>query len=219
MTKLQLSNSKWALRSNMRNTFIIVLLIALTSSLIANRNATEPQDMVRYVDFSRCMSESVVHHAAVENLTANIAQIRQQLQQQADVLQKKYSELEIKDPSSESYNALRSQIKYAEEALKFDGQMAQRRASDQENELFARVLVQINQACAAVGERNGYSALFAKEMGPNAQVPDAATKVDVLSKRTLNWSNPAYDVTDQVIEMLNASAAQQSRVEELPQQQ
>jgi len=79
--------------------------------------------------------------------------------------------------------------------------------------------VQINQACAAVGERNGYSALFAKEMSLNVQFPDAATKVDVLSKRTLNWSNPAYDVTDQVIEMLNASAAQPQQIEEPPQQQ
>lgn len=219
MTKRQPSNFKWDLRSNMKNTFIIVLLIALTSSLVANRNAAEPQDMVRYVDFSRCMTESVAHQSAIANLAENFAQIRLQLEQQADILQKKYSELEIKDPSSESYNVLRSQIKYAEENLKFDGQMAQRRASDKENELFARVLVQINQACATVGERNGYSALFAKEMRLNVQFPDVATKVDVLSKRTLNWSNPAYDVTDQVIEMLNASAAQPQQIEEPPQQQ
>ena len=203
----------------MKNTLIIVLLTALTSSLVANRNAAEPQDMVRYVDFSRCMTESVAHQSAIANLAANFAPIRERLEQQAGVLQKKYSELEIKDPSSESYALLRSQIKYAEENLKFDGQMAQRQASDKENELFARVLVQINQACAAVGERNGYSALFAKEMSLNVQFPDAATKVDVLSKRTLNWSNPAYDVTDQVIEMLNASAAQPQQIEEPPQQQ
>ena len=219
MIKPQPSNFKWGLRSNMRNTFIIVLLAALTGSLVANRNAAEPQDMVRYVDFSRCMTESVAHQSAIANLGANFAQIREQLEQQAAVLQKKYSELEIKDPSSESYNILRSQIKYAEENLKFDGQMAQRQASDKENELFARVLVQINQACAAVGERNGYSALFAKEMNLNVRFPDVATKVDVLSKRTLNWSNPAYDVTDQVIEMLNASAAQTQDVAEPPQQQ
>ena len=219
MTKQQPSNFKWGLRSNMRNTFIIVLLAALTGSLVANRNAAEPQDMVRYVDFSRCMTESVAHQSAIANLGANFAQIREQLEQQAAVLQKKYSELEIKDPSSESYNILRSQIKYAEENLKFDGQMAQRQASDNENELFARALVQINQACAAVGERNGYSALFAKEMNLNVRFPDVATKVDVLSKRTLNWSNPAYDVTDQVIEMLNASAAQTQDVAEPPQQQ
>jgi len=219
MIKPQPSNFKWGLRSNMRNTFIIVLLAALTGSLVANRNAAEPQDMVRYVDFSRCMTESVAHQSAIANLGANFAQIREQLEQQAAVLQKKYSELEIKDPSSESYNILRSQIKYAEENLKFDGQMAQRQASDKENELFARVLVQINQACAAVGERNGYSALFAKEMNLNVRFPDVATKVDVLSKRTLNWSNPAYDVTDQVIEMLNASAAQTQDVAELPLQQ
>ena len=203
----------------MKNTLIIVLLTALTSSLVANRNAAEPQDMVRYVDFSRCMTESVAHQSAIANLAASFVPIREQLEQRAGVLQKKYSELEIKDPSSESYALLRSQIKYAEENLKFDGQMAQRQASDNENELFARVLVQINQACAAVGERNGYSALFAKEMSLNVQFPDAATKVDVLSKRTLNWSNPAYDVTDQVIEMLNASAAQPQQIEEPPQQQ
>jgi Skp family chaperone for outer membrane proteins len=219
MTKLQPSNFNWDLHSNMRNTFIIVLLIALTGSLVANRNTAEPQDMVRYVDFSRCMAESTAHQSAIANLTTSFAQIRQQLEQQAAVVQKKYSELEIKDPSSESYKTLRSQIKYDEENLKFDGQMAQRRASDQENELFARVLVQINQACAAVGERNGYSALFAKEMGLNAQFPDVATKVDMLSKRTLNWSNPAYDVTDQVIEMLNASAAKPQQIEPPPQQQ
>ena len=219
MMKPQPSNFKWDLRSNMRNTFIIVLLAALTGSLVANRNAAEPQDMVRYVDFSRCMTESVAHQSAIANLAANFAQIREQLEQQAAVLQKKYSELEIKDPSSESYNILRSQIKYAEESLKFDGQMAQRQVSDKENELFARVLVQINQACAAVGERSGYSALFAKEMRLNVPFPDVATKVDVLSKRTLNWSNPAYDVTDQVIEMLNASAAQPQQVEGPSQQQ
>lgn len=203
----------------MRNTFIIVLLIALTGSLIANRNAAEPQDMVRYVDFSRCMTESDAHQSAVANLAASLSQIRQQLDQQAEIIQKKYSELEIKDPSSEGYNILRSQIKYAEEKLKFDRQMAQRRVADQENELFARILVQINQACAAVGARNGYSALFAKEMGLDSQFPDVATKVDMLSKRTLNWSNPAYDVTDQVIEALNASAAQPQQIEEPPQQQ
>ena len=219
MIKLQPSNFKWGLRSNMKNTFIIVLLTALTGSLVANRNAAEPQDMVRYVDFSRCMAESIAHQSAIANLAANFAPIRERLEQQAGVLQKKYSELEIKDPSSESYSLLHSQIKYAEDNLKFDGQMAQRQASDKENELFARVLVQINQACAAVGERNGYSALFAKEMNLNVQFPDVATKVDVLSKRTLNWSNPAYDVTDQVIEMLNASAAQPQQIEELPQQQ
>ena len=219
MTKPQPSNFKWGLRSNMKNTFIIVLLTVLTGSLVANRNAAEPQDMVRYVDFSRCMTESVAHQSAIANLAASFAPIREQLEQRAGVLQKKYSELEIKDPSSESYALLRSQIKYAEENLKFDGQMAQRQASDNENELFARVLVQINQACAAVGERNGYSALLAKEMSLNVQFPDVATKVDVLSKRTLNWSNPAYDVTDQVIEMLNASAAQPQLIEEPPLQQ
>jgi Skp family chaperone for outer membrane proteins len=192
----------------MRNTFTIVLLIALTGSLVANRNVAEPQDVVRYVDFSRCMTESDDYQAAVANLAARLSQIELQLQQKADALKEKYSELEIKDPTSESYNTLLSQLKYSEESLKFDRQMAQRQLSDQDNELFARVLVQINQACAAVGERRGYSALFAKEIGLNAQFRDVATKVEMLSTRTLNWSNPDHDVTNEVIEMLNASAAQ-----------
>jgi Skp family chaperone for outer membrane proteins len=173
---------------------------------------------VRYVDLPRCMDEFVAYQSERENLSEIFSQMSQQLEQQAEFIRNKYSELELLDHSSESYNNLRLQLQNAEEDLEYDSKKAQRRASDQNNVLLERALVQINQAYAAVGERNGYSALFSKEMGLNTQFPDMATKLALLSTRPLNWSNPAYDVTDQVIEMLNASAAQPQQIEEPLQQ-
>ena len=203
----------------MRNTFIIVLLIALTGSLVANRNAAAPQDMVRYVDILRCMDASAAFRAEKAQLTVRSDNAAKGIKQMRDALQQKSSELAILDTSSERFRTLRRELQYDEAAIDFRSNLLQSQLTDKDFEIAQRVLVQINQACAAVGERNGYSALFAKEANLNVQFPEVATKVDVLLKRTLNWSNPAYDVTGQVIEMLNASAAQTQDVAELPLQQ
>ncbi len=191
----------------MRNTVIIVLLIALTGSLVANRNVADPQEGVRYVDVTRCLMESVEYRAAKEGLIGEFKKVEQQLQEQIDMLQKKFAELELKDPASDSFIQLKKQIRYAEEKLKFDQQMAQAQFAELDNELIARVLIQVNQACAIVGERNGYSGVFTKEMNLNVAFPDTATKIDILSKRSINWSNSAYDVTNQVVELMNSVSA------------
>jgi hypothetical protein len=68
---------------------------------------------------------------------------------------------------------------------------------------FARALVAINQACAVLGEQEGYSAIVTIPAELDRQYPDSATKLSQLGSRVVNWTNPAFDVSTQVVEILN----------------
>ncbi|MFT7517423.1 MAG: Skp family chaperone for outer membrane protein [Myxococcota bacterium] len=190
----------------MRNTTtLIILLLALTGSLVANRTFSAPQEGVRYVNIDTCLQQWNSYKAVRDQLTAETQRLTQQLSAQSDTITAKRADLELLDPSSVTAQELLLQINIAEETLNFQNQMASRQMQERSNAAFSRALVEINQACAAVGELNGYSSILSHPADLNRVYPDSATQLNQLSGRVVNWTNPAYDVSSEVVAMLNKS--------------
>jgi Skp family chaperone for outer membrane proteins len=187
----------------MRNSLILFLLLALAGSLIANRNSSVPQEGIRYVNLDFCLQQWNNYSVVREQLTQETQQLTEQISTQAAVIQGKRDELELLDPASVAGQELSMQITVAEDTLKFQQQMAGRQMQERSNSAFSRALVEINQACAEVGEQNGYSAIVTIPADLDKVYPDSATKLNQLSSRWVNWTNPAYDISAQVIQVLN----------------
>ena len=187
----------------MRNSLILFLLLALAGSLIANRNSSVPQEGIRYVNLDFCLQQWNNYSVVREQLTQETQQLTKQISTQAAVIQGKRDELELLDPASVAGQELSMQITVAEDTLKFQQQMAGRQMQERSNSAFSRALVEINQACAEVGEQNGYSAIVTIPADLDTVYPDSTTKLNQLSSRLVNWTNPAYDISAQVVQVLN----------------
>jgi Skp family chaperone for outer membrane proteins len=187
----------------MRNSLILFLLLALAGSLIANRNSSVPQEGIRYVNLDFCLQQWNNYSVVREQLTQETQQLTKQISTQAAVIQGKRDELELLDPASVAGQELSMQITVAEDTLKFQQQMAGRQMQERSNSAFSRALVEINQACAEVGEQNGYSAIVTIPADLDKVYPDSTTKLNQLSSRLVNWTNPAYDISAQVVQVLN----------------
>ena len=187
----------------MRNSLILFLLLALAGSLIANRSSSVPQEGIRYVNLDFCLQQWNNYSVVREQLTQETQQLTKQISTQAAVIQGKRDELELLDPASVAGQELSMQITVAEDTLKFQQQMAGRQMQERSNSAFSRALVEINQACAEVGEQNGYSAIVTIPADLDKVYPDSTTKLNQLSSRLVNWTNPAYDISAQVVQVLN----------------
>ncbi|MBC8370440.1 MAG: OmpH family outer membrane protein [Planctomycetes bacterium] len=187
----------------MRNTIIILLLLLLSSSIVANRSFADPQDKVRYVNIDQCLQEWQAYNSVREQLATETKLLTDQLAQQSESIQLRRADLDLLDPNSSAANELALQISIAEETLKFQNQMASRQMQERTNAAFARALIEINQACATVGEQQGYSSIVTQPFALDRQYPDSATHLNQLVSRTVNWTNPAFDVTSEVVGVLN----------------
>lgn len=188
----------------MRNLALILVLLAVTAgSVFAGRSMAEPKEAIRYVDVQRCLLEW-------ESLQAQSAATQQKFQGLSQGFNDAYQELQAqKDEASlmdgVSRRDLEFQIRIAEETLKAQIEYTTNSFNEEQTLLLEQGVRDIHAAIDQLGEREGYSAIL---MHPNPvqAVSETFTTRDAISEmnnRWVLWNNPNYDLTDEVLQLLN----------------
>ena len=184
---------------------ILILLLALGSTVFADRFIAEPKEVVRYIDVQTVIegwsdlqqqSQLLMEAAAVEQeaLKADYANF---VAAKAD--------LDLLDPQSEEYMETAFGLSMVENTLEERIKFTQAKYQQNTTKLLEMGVRRIHQTCGELGEREGFSAiLMAPPALPNAQVNLADAVLD-LQGRWVIWNNNTFDVSNQVIEILNNS--------------
>ncbi len=185
---------------------ILFLAAALGAggSLLADRQAQDPEPGVRYVDLQLCLDSYAVAQQELVAMGQYADARKVEFEQRQAALQTSREELRMMDPNSEAFVNEGYRIQSAETQLQNDVQFAQQRLQLRESDLLVRTWMAVQAAAAEVGAREGFGAVVVvpKDMDPELlQQPNNA--LEALQNRNLLWANPTYDVSDLVIEVLN----------------
>jgi Skp family chaperone for outer membrane proteins len=188
----------------MRQFALILILLAVSAgSVFAGRSMAEPKEAVRYVDVQRCLLEwdalqarSTAVQQSFQGLSAQFNQAYQDLQAQKDDASMQEGEARLD---------LEFQIRIQEETLKAQIEFATNKFNDQQTQLLEEGVRRIHALVAEVGEREGYSAIL---MHPNPVQPvgeqfSTRDAISEMNNRWVLWNNANYDLTDEVLQLLN----------------
>jgi Skp family chaperone for outer membrane proteins len=185
-----------------RSSLVILALVACTAFLAADRQDADPMEGVRYVDMQRCLEEWPALKAQGESIRATFEAIRNQFQAQEQEIRGREAELEGLEPGSPQFINAAFELELDKQELNARIERASRSLQEEQAALIARGLVQVHQAVAELGARRGYSSIQMAGMelpGPGVALGD---QLRDLESRWVLWSNPAYDVTDEVLAIL-----------------
>ncbi len=184
---------------------ILILLIALGGTVFADRYAAEPKEVVRYIDV-----QTVIE--GWNGLQAQSAELRAQTTLQQEALTADYAnyqaakaDLDLLDPDSEEYLDTTFSLSMVEKTLEERAKFMQAKYGQRSTALLEMGVRRIHEACAELGAREGYSAIL---MAPSALPSPEANLQDAvmdLQGRWVIWSNDTFDVSQQVIDLLNNS--------------
>ena len=190
----------------MRQTAIILfLLVALAGSVFADRTAADPMEGVRYVDVQRVLVEWETLQKEGEAIQAKYKSQFEDLTQQRSSLENSKMDLDTLDPTTEAFREANFRIKLGEETLRARAEWARQGLGEEQTAALERAMRIIHSAVQELGSREGYSSIL---MSPNpvAALSETVSANDVLNdmnSRWVMWRNPNYDVTDEILQIVN----------------
>jgi Skp family chaperone for outer membrane proteins len=185
-------------------TLVLLLLVASASYLAADRSQQDPMEGVRYVDMERCLKDWTAFQAQNESMRATYEAMRKQFQSQNDDLESRKAALEEFDPQSPEYMERAFELDIDVKTLQTRVDWAASKLNEENAVLLARGVARIHEAARQLGESKGYSSI---QMAPMALPPanaNASDQLRDLEGRWILWSNPNYDVTNEVLQILSS---------------
>jgi Skp family chaperone for outer membrane proteins len=184
---------------------ILILLLALGSTVFADRFVAEPKEVVRYIDVQNILEGWEALQAKSQMLTEAATVEQEALQADYANFVSAKSDLDLLDPQSEEYMEKAFSLSMVEKSLEERIKFTQAKFNQRRTKLLEMGVRRIHQACAELGQREGFSAiLMAPPAMPGAEVNLADSVLD-LQGRWVLWNNNSFDVSNQVIEILNNS--------------
>jgi|FLOH01.1.fsa_nt_gi Skp family chaperone for outer membrane proteins len=183
---------------------LLILLLALCSTLVADRFAAEPKEVVRYIDVQTVIEGWTGLQAQSDTLHAATTVQQKVLQADFNAYQAAKADLDQLSPDSEEYLDASFKLSMVEKTLEERAKFMQSKFSKQSTRLLENGVRTIHQVCAEFGAREGFSAiLMAPPAMPGPSVSLADSVMD-LQGRWVIWSNKTFDVSPQIIEILNS---------------
>ena len=188
-----------------RKILIPFLILLLGGSLLADRRTADPMEGVRYVDVQVVLEGWTALQQESLKVQARFQQLRDELEVAADALTGAQEDLELLEPSSEAYLDAAFHVTLQEQTLTENAKYLQAKFQRENTQLVKDGVLRIHEACAELGAREGYSAILMTPTPlPGAGVDPAESVLD-LQGRWVVWSNPNYDVSAEVLAILNNS--------------
>jgi len=185
-------------------TLILILLLAFCSTLVADRFAAEPKEVVRYIDVQTIIEGWTGLQAQSDALRNATTAQQEVLQADFNEYQAAKADLDQLSPESEEYLDASFKLSMVEKTLEERAKFMQSKYSQQSTGLLDRGVREIHAVCAELGAREGFSAiLMAPPAMPGPKVALADSVMD-LQGRWVIWNNKTFDVSQQVIEILNS---------------
>jgi len=185
-------------------TLVLLLLVSTASYLAADRSQQDPMEGVRYINMERCLQDWSEFQAENNAMRASFEAMRQQFQAKNVDIDSRKAALEEFDPQSPEYTERAFELEIDIQTLQARVDWAAQKLNEQSAALLARGVASIHEAARQLGEQQGYSSI---QMAPMALPPtniNPSEQLRDLEGRWILWSNPNYDVTNEVLQILSS---------------
>ena len=194
----------------LRNTLVPAALVLCSGLLVAGRPFAEPDPGLRYVDMARCFDNYEAARQEMLRLRDELAEKKKDFDAREAALREIDGELSVMDPSSSEFAQRVHELESSKMALDRDRKFALDRVQMRRLELLVESYRAVSEAAAEVGAQRGYGGIVIIP-APVAELPSdpkeraeaIQLRVEDLESRQVLWTNPAYDVTDEVLAALN----------------
>tara|TARA_B100001964_G_C14211180_1_gene590599 strand:- start:937 stop:1521 length:585 start_codon:yes stop_codon:yes gene_type:complete len=178
-------------------------LLVLSGSLVANRVAQDPDAGVRYISIPKCLNGYKSFQEESQRMTESFSARNERLKLRQASLREREGELMVMDPLSKEFIEARHQLQQDEMNLKQDRDFVADLVANRHEELFLNNYQAIQQAAEELGAREGFGAILL-DHGDYSQMPmDRVTLLNLIQGYDVLWTNPNYDVTAAVVDILN----------------
>ncbi|KAA3604477.1 MAG: OmpH family outer membrane protein [Planctomycetota bacterium] len=183
---------------------VAVAILVVAGALLADFRPAPlvAEGGIRFVDMQRCLDNFPAVQAEMEALRNEFGKKAEEVKVREAKIDSMQGELAIMDPNSDEYLMKRYEAEAAIKDLERDDQFWRSLLEKKRLELFLRSYSLIQEAAAQYAQSQGFSAILVRP-GPMEELPkDLQSAVQSLQMRPVLWANPAYDVTEQVIPLL-----------------
>ncbi|MDP7245554.1 MAG: OmpH family outer membrane protein [Planctomycetota bacterium] len=178
-------------------------LLVLSGSLVANRVAQDPDAGVRYISITKCLNGYKSFQEESQRMTESFSARNERLKLRQASLREREGELMVMDPLSKEFIEARHQLQQDAMNLKQDRDFVADLVANRREELFLNNYQAIQQAAEELGAREGFGAILL-DHGDYSQMPmDRVTLLNLIQGYDVLWTNPNYDVTAAVVDILN----------------
>ena len=160
--------------------------------------------VVATVDLLRVFDEVEEKAAAVQDLEAELQKLIDERNRRNQLLNRLEADLQDYPPGTQQYKD--AQERLVHEALRFDGwsKFATRKMDLLNGEAMQKVYLSIKAQAASIAEKNGYDlVLVDDELAQFIPGTEAEIMRQIASRRML-FSGPRIDITDDIINIMNA---------------
>jgi Skp family chaperone for outer membrane proteins len=184
---------------------ILILLLALGGTVFADRFAAEPKEVVRYIDVQTVIEGWSALQQQSQLITEAASQEQEALKADYANFVAAKADLDLLDPASDEYMETAFGLSLVEKALEERIKFTQAKFNQRTTELLEAGVRRIHQACGELGEREGFSAILMAPPALPAPEVNLSDAVLDLQGRWVIWSNNTFNVSTQVIQILNNS--------------
>jgi len=177
-------------------------LLVLSGSLVANRVAQDPDAGVRYISIPKCLNGYKSFQEESQRMTESFSARNERLKLRQASLREREGELMVMDPLSKEFIEARHQLQQDEMNLKQDRDFVADLVANRQGELILNNFQAIQQAAEELGAREGFGAILL-DHGDYSQMPMDRGTLNLIQGYDVLWTNPNYDVTAAVVDILN----------------
>ena len=191
----------------MNRTLLAVLGALLLGALgtVTLSQETPPPSRVAFCDVQRVFEEYRKRKDVEERLNAQIEALQNRFKQMGVEIEQQSEQLKTLNPGSDEYIALERDVDKARYLLKRDREVESRRLERQMNKERALIYKEICREAQALGEGRGHAAvLLWVPLGAEFDKGEVDLSA-MMATRTVLWRDDRLDVTDDLIQTLNAS--------------
>ncbi|HIA72448.1 MAG TPA: hypothetical protein EYO01_07125 [Phycisphaerales bacterium] len=198
----QIAQKQW-------NTLAIVALLVVGSmawqSQALRRVDTAKPAVLVSVDFGRVFNSLEERSFEQEKAQALINRIDEDLLRRRKHIEDYEQELELYTAGSEKWQDLVKQQQLELVEYESMGEYRNLRAAREESKGLRSIYKNIRKACAELSKQNGWDYVFVNDLIAPMPEGDDVDMDSVISSRRMLYANPTMDVTDALIEHMNAS--------------
>lgn len=191
------------MKNLLRIVCVLVVCVAGSRLLMADREYPQVQSEIRFLDLQRCLDDFKAVQAQMENLVAEFENKRTEFAKEESQFAEMEGKMAVMDPQNVEFARLRFQLESGRDSLeqrkKFESALLERRRI----ELFISAYKEIQIAAAEYGRNQGFGAIVLNPGNLDELPPDLQAAMQALQVRSVLWTNSSYDVTDQVVQVLN----------------
>ena len=191
------------------NTLAIVALLAVGSMALQSqalrRIETAKPAVSVSVDFGRVFNSLEERSFEQEKAQALINTIDEDLLRRRKHIEDYEQELELYTAGSEKWEDLVKQQQLELVEYESIGEYRNLRAGREESKGLRSIYKNIRKACAELSKQNGWDYVFVNDLIAPLPEGDDVDMDSVISSRRMLYANPTMDVTDALIEHMNAS--------------